>query len=671
MYNNSKGTYMRKLLFILVLLSLNLTQAKEFKNLLQFESSPYLKQHESNKIEWMSWSEAAFERAKRENKAIFLSIGYSTCHWCHVMARESFENEKIAQGFNKYFVSIKVDREEMPHIDSHYQELHQKVKNRVGGWPLSVFMSADKKPFYVTTYIPPKRESYSEGLDTLLSRLGEKYQRDFKAVEVDIKEIEELIKKSRQESKPNTQDISVVTLSNSISKSYDSIFGGFGKRKKFPEAAKLSLMMDLALINDDEKLLNNSYQMLDAIALKGLYDHVGGGFYRYSVDPAWEIPHFEKMLYNQAELIPLYIRGYTLSGKELYKTVVRESIDMLDKRFLQNSMYFSASDADSNHQEGEFFLFTPQQAKDALKNNPHATEIEESLEFTIEGNFEGKVHMNFYTNDRPKGFEEFKSELLKVRKTKEYPFIDKKINTAWNALMIEALYKASLIDKKYKDKADKHLNALKELMFDKGELFHQTIAGVKPTQLGLLEDYSFLISALIAGYEVGYEEEKLDFAEYLLNKAKNKFYRDGIWYLSDDEMKIEAKLKDKYYTSPLSKMAQNIVKMATLKESFRYEKLAISTLQSLKEELLFKQSDAPAAAVAFLMQDLKIVSLKSKVENLLKESDKINKIRYPYVLTKKSMDNDYLACTMRRCFSKETKLEKVIGTIQENIRKSH
>jgi len=671
MYNDFKGVCMRKILLILVLLSLNLIQAKEFKNSLAFESSPYLKQHESNPIEWMPWGEAAFNKAKRENKAIFLSIGYSTCHWCHVMARESFEDEKIAQEFNKYFVSIKVDKEEMPHLDSHYQELHKKVKNRTGGWPLSVFMSYDKKPFYITTYIPPQKESYSEGLDTLLSRLGQKYQENFKVIQADIEEIEKLIKKPRQERKESTQDISVVTLSSSISKSYDTIFGGFGRRKKFPEASKLSLMMDLALINDDEKLLNNSYQMLDTMALKGLYDHVGGGFYRYSVDAAWEIPHFEKMLYNQAELIPLYLRGYTLSSKKLYKTVVIESIEMLDKRFLHRSLYFSASDADSDHQEGEFFLFTPKQVKDALKYNPHAVEIEESLEFTIEGNFEGKVHMNFYTNDRPKGFKEFKTELLKIRKTKEYPFIDKKINTAWNALMIEALYRASLIDEKYKDKADKHLKALKELMFYRGELYHQTIGTIKPKQLGFLEDYSFLISALIAGYEVDYQEEKLDFAEYLLNKAKSKFYRDGTWYLSDDKMNIKANLKDKYYTSPLSKMAQNIVKMASLKESFRYEKLAFNTLEGIKEELRFKQGDAPAAAAAFLMQNLKVVSLKSKKENLLKNRDEISKIKYPYVLTKKSKESDYLACTIRQCFSKDKKLEKVIDAIQENIRISH
>lgn len=660
---------MRNILSILLLISLNFLYANEFKNNLQFETSPYLKQHESNSINWMPWGEAAFSKAKNQNKAIFLSIGYSTCHWCHVMARESFENEEIAKEFNKYFVSIKVDKEEMPHLDVYYQGLHQKVKNRPGGWPLSIFMRPDKKPFYITTYIPPKRESYSEGLDTLLGSLGEKYRTD--TAKKDVKAIENILVKSSSSVKESSADISTKTLKENIFKSYDTIYYGFGRGKKFPEASKLSLMIELALIDEDNELLKYSFDMLDTMALKGLYDHIGGGFYRYTVDAAWEIPHFEKMLYNQAELTSLYTRGYLLSNKKLYKDVVNETIAMIDYRFLDNGLYFSASDADTHHEEGEFFVFKPEDVKNALKKNSYAKEIEESLEFTIEGNFEGKVHMNFYTDKRPKGFEEFKNELLKIRKIKEFPFIDKKINTAWNSLMIEALYRASVLDKKYKEKADKHLKTLKKRMFERGELYHQTVGDMKPKQLGLLEDYSFLISALLAGYEVDYDDDKLSFAEYLLNKAKSKFYKDGIWYLSDDNLKIKATLKDKYYTSPLSKMAQNILKMATLKESFRYEKLALKTLESINAELSLKLSDAPAAATAFLMQSLNIVSLKSKKENLLVNQLKIKSIKYPFVLSKKSGDDDYLACTMRRCFAKEAKLEKVIHQIQENIRISH
>jgi len=643
--------------------------AKEFKNSLQYETSPYLKQHELNTIEWMPWGEAAFHKAKKENKAIFLSIGYSTCHWCHVMARESFENEEIAKEFNKYFVCIKVDKEEMPHLDVYYQELHQKVKNRSGGWPLSLFLTADKKPFYITTYIPPHKESYSEGLDTLLFKLAQKYKANF--AQEDVLRIESILSSSVVTAKKSKATIERKTLREDLLKNYDSIYHGFGRGKKFPEASKLSLMMDLALIEEDDKLLQYSFDMLNTMALRGLYDHVGGGFYRYAVDAAWEIPHFEKMLYNQAELITLYTRGYLLSGKKLYRDIVNETIAMVDYRFLDDGLYFSASDADTHHQEGEFFLFKPVEVREALKNNPYAKEIEESLEFSIEGNFEEKVHMNFYTDTRPKGFREFKNELLKIRKSKEFPFIDKKVNTAWNSLMIEALYKASIFDKKYKIKADKHLAALKEKMFERGELYHQTIANRKPIQLGLLEDYSFLVSALIAGYEVDYDENKLAFAEYLLNKAKSKFYRGGTWYLSDDNLKIRATLKDKYYTSPLSKMAQNIFKMATLKESFRYEKLALKTVDSIKEELGIQLSNAPAAATAFLMQNLKIVSLKSNRENLIKNRLKIKRIKYPFVLSKKSEDSEYLACTMRRCFAKEAKLEKVIYQIQESLRISH
>jgi len=237
--------------------------------------------------------------------------------------------------------------------------------------------------------------------------------------------------------------------------------------------------------------------------------------------------------------------------------------------------------------------------------------------------------------------------------------------------MIEALYKASVIDKKYKIKADKHLSALKDKMFQRGELYHQTIGSMRPKQLGLLEDYSFLISALIAGYEVDYEDEKLDFAEYLLNKAKSKFYKNGIWYLSDDTLKIRATLNDKYYVSPLSKMLQNILNIATLKDSFKYEKLALKTLESINAELRLSQSDAPSAATAFLMQSLRLVSLKSTKENLLKNQLKIKNIKYPFVLSKKSEDDDYLACTMRSCFAKESKLEKVIRQIQETISISH
>ena len=655
-----------KFLLILSIFTL-LLFSEEHKNELQFETSPYLKQHQTNPINWYPWGEKAFKKAKEENKAIFLSIGYSTCHWCHVMAQESFENEKIAEMFNKYFICIKVDREEMPHLDSYYQRLHVKLKNRTGGWPLSAFLSADKKPFYVATYIPPTRKPYHEGLDTLLPRIYKEYKNDYKSILKQINLIESRMNKPTKIVTNKNAKISVETLVKSISEEYDDIYSGFGRGKKFPEASKLSLMMDLATLKKDETLEKKTLEMLDAMALRGLYDHVDGGFFRYSVDAIWEIPHFEKMLYNQAELIPLYVRAYLKTNNELYKNVVIETIEMLDRRFLKDSLYYSASDADTHHKEGGYFLFTTAEIEDALKNNKYKEDIEESLEFSINGNFEGKVHLNFYTKKRPKGFDEFKRELLKVRKTKEYPFIDKKINTAWNSMMIEALYKASVIDKKYVEKADTHLNTLKEFMFDKGELYHQSLIGVKPKQKGLLEDYSFLISALISGYEVTYDEQKLDLAEYLLNQARYKFYKNSQWYLSADRLKIRADMRDKYYTSALAKMTQNLIRLAALKASFKYEKISLSTLELLNSTIELKQSDVPASATAFLMNHSGVITLKNSKERLLRDRVAIELISYPYLLSKKGEYREYLACTLRSCFAKDKELNQVKKDIEKYI----
>ena len=644
---------MKRIVIILsyIIISLN---AKEFLNDLQYETSPYLQAHKTNPVNWMPWSPKAFSKAKRENKPIFLSLGYSTCHWCHVMEEESFTDEALAKLFNKYFICIKVDREEMPQLDALYQEVYLKMNHHTGGWPLSIFMTPEKKVFYAGTYIPATKHSYSEGLNTLVPRLGKMYKKNDLVFQKKLQTIQTLLHKPVVYAKAKTSAVSVETLSNSLKEDFDEIYSGFGRGRKFPEASKLSLMMDLADISGDEELSEYSYEMLDTMALRGLYDQVEGGFFRYTVDAAWEIPHFEKMLYNQAELIPLYVRAYLQTGKKLYRDVVVETIAMLDKRYVKDNLYYGASDADTNKEEGAYFVFSKEEI------------AKTSLEYTE--NFEGKMHINFYEDSRPKDLKKTRKKLLKIRSSREYPFIDKKINTAWNALMIEALYSASYIDEKYAKKADKTLEALTKLMFKDYELYHQTLLPNEPKQKGLLEDYSFFIGALIASYEVQYDTTKLDFAEYLLNHANELFYKKGIWYLSDDDLDIKAGLIDKYYTSPLSKMVQNIVKLASLKASFRYEKLAISTLDGQKELLKHKLSAVPALAQAYLMQTLKITTLKSKKENLLANRVEIKKIKYPYVLSKKEKYEDYLACTLRLCYAKDKELKRVIERIEKEKR---
>jgi hypothetical protein len=639
--------------YLLILFFLFSTHLLAKENSLASETSPYLLQHKSNPVDWMPWSDATFAKAKREHKPIFLSIGYSTCHWCHVMEKESFTDKKIAKLLNKYFISIKVDREEMPQVDAYYQDIYKQVHGRVGGWPLNVFMSEDKKTFFIASYLPAKRQSYSEGLETLVPTLAQKYAEGSIRLEIKKAPVLDL----------NTT-LSVDTLKSSLLNQYDDIYEGFGSSKKFAEVQKLLLMMDIGELTQDKELLKNSYATLDAMALRGLYDSIDGGFFRYAIDASWEIPHFEKMLYNQAELVLLYTRAYEQTKKPLYKKIVTETIAMVNRRFENENLFYSASDADSQDEEGYYFTYSPQEIEKTLQKVDKDGELREALDFDGEGNFfpEGneRVHLSFSGTTRVKNFVDFKKALVKIRAKKEYPFIDAKINTAWNSMMIEALYKASYIDEKYKKMADTHLKALTTKMFDRGELYHQTILGVKPKQFGLLEDYSFLIAALIAGYESDYESEKLDFALYLLSKAKEHFYKDGVWYLSDDALKPRAEGSDKYYSSPRAKMLQNIVKLALLKENFEYEKLATDSLKDVSIELKNLQSDMPATARAYLMHKRGFFVIKADRKKLEKHKAKIKSSEYPYVLTKVMDIEDYLLCSMRHCFIKDENLEKIL-----------
>jgi uncharacterized protein YyaL (SSP411 family) len=630
-------------------------------NELSKATSPYLLQHADNPVEWMQWGEEAFNKAKKEHKPIFLSIGYSTCHWCHVMEKESFSNTKIAKLLNKYFVSIKVDREELPQIDLLYQQFYKKHYGHFGGWPLNIFMTENRKVFYITNYIPPSHESYSEGFNTLLPKLHAIYQNE-DLLQKSIYYYTHIQKELLKEKK--TKDLSLKSFMNSLKEEYDNDAIGFGRSRRFPQAAKTDLLLQISELSGNKEFLKNYFKLMDIMALRGLYDHVDGGFFRYTIDESWEIPHFEKMLYTQAELIPLYVKAYVIRPKELYKDVIQESIAMLDRRFLYKAYYLSASDADSDAEEGGFFTFRQDEIQKALQDNPHAKEIEDAMEFSLEGNFHDKVHINFYGDTRPKGFKEFQKELQKQVKSRKYPFIDNKINTAWNAMMIEALYKASLIDESYSKKAKIHLDALIDLMFIKGELYHQTTPEHKPTQKALLEDYVYLISALIAAYEVEYDEEKLQFAAYLLAESKRKFYKNGEWYLSDDSLHIKADLNDKYYTSAQSKMLQNIIKLAALKASFQYEKFAQKSLQKLLRKLQKEQTAYPALATAYLMQKYGVVVLKSSRNNLQKNRFSIEKIAYPYLLRKDEKYNDYLACTLRQCFAKESDLHAIQKAIK-------
>jgi len=652
----------RYVTFLLAILLPGVLFAKENTNSLANESSPYLLQHQHNPVHWYPWSSEILQKAAREHKAVFLSIGYSTCHWCHVMAKESFTNEKVARLLNKYFISIKVDREELPQVDAYFQNIYYNFKGKRGGWPLNIFMTPNKEVFYISGYIPLKTPHGDLGFMQLVEKMHRLYD-DKAALHKALLEIKS---NHKNEIDKSNKEISLQTLKNSLLESYNEEYKGFGTSHQFPLAKRTALLFDVAYFTDDEKLKNFYFETLDIMALGGLYDHVDGGFFRYCVDREWEIPHFEKMLYNQAELSELYTKAYLQSGKQLYKDVVEETISMVKKHFrTEEGLFYSASDAQSDKgDEGGYYTFTKEEVQSILSALSKGSIIEDALGFRTSGNINERVHIGFDTSNRPESYKLFQKSLQDIRKKKNFPFIDKKINTAWNAMMIKALFQASVIDQKYKIEAQHSLDALINTMYKNSQLYHQTVLPNPPQQKALLEDYSFLIAALIAGYEQDYQIKKLLFAQYLFLEAKRLFYKQGSWYLSRQHA-VEADYSDKHYTSPASQMLQNALELAALTNSRKY--LTVIDDSWIQKQKILKtfQSSVPTLAQIYIEFKKGIVVLKSSRQNLFNNFEAIAKISYPYLLKKDVKNKEYLACTQRLCFAKEKEFKAIVDKIEE------
>ena len=532
--------------------------ASLFGNELENAASPYLQQHKENPVDWHIWSEKTFKLAKRENKPVFLSIGYSTCHWCHVMERESFEDKEVARVLNRYFVAIKVDKEELPFVDAYFQLLFRQVKHRYGGWPLSIFMTPSKQVFYMTGYIPKYEKYGQEGFMHLLPKLHALYLDETK-LEKRIETIQSAALPTLKTRTPKLEELKKAYLAQ-----YDDIYGGFGTSAKFPQPQKLQLLLDVVLALDDKELKEAFFRTLDAMATKGIYDSVDGGWFRYSVDASWEIPHFEKMLYTQAELIELYARAYRLRKKSLYKKVIEESVAMLDHCFRSlEGLYYSASDAESQGEEGGYYTFTQQELQKAIEGVHNAKALTKALDDALP-NFDKKIHFLLDSDSRPKGFYRVQKRLQRIRAKRAFGFIDQKVNLAWNAMLAEALYQASSLDPSYTKKADRIIATLQEKLFDKGRLYHYMIDGKRVQQSELLEDYSFFVGTLLAKYEKKPDEESLHFAKYLLLHARDTFYKNGVFVLDKSGFDVKASLDDKYYTSAYGKYLLDLVRYCHL-----------------------------------------------------------------------------------------------------------
>ena len=639
------------------------------------EDSPYLQQHAHNPVNWYPWGKEAFEKAKRENKLIFLSIGYSTCHWCHVMEEESFTDEEVAKLLNENYVSIKVDREEFSQLDKKYQTHYMALYAKRGGWPLSVFMTPASEVFHLATYLP-KEEGYgSEGLMNMLPSFT-RLQQDASALKVVVdKHAKVLLKGNAQGVLKEKLTLKVIDkVLEEISVEFDKVNGGFASKPKFPEASKIALLIDIYKLNGNKKALKMAETTLKKMAEGGIYDQIGGGFFRYTTDTQWQIPHFEKMLYTNAELIPVYVGMFELTGNPLYKKVVDETIAEMELRFVQKGVYLSASDADSDGEEGGYFIYSYDDVqKGLLKHGFKKSEAEEGLAYMgieEDGNIDVEFsHAHITVEQKPEKLKEIKGYLKSLRKKRTFPFIDTKVITAWNAMMVKALFSASKLDERYLSLAEEHLKALLQRMRKGDVLYHQALLGKKVKQKALLEDYAFLMDAMIEGYLRTYNKTYLIQLEVLAKESIEKFYRNKQWYLSNDDIEARADFDDRYYTAALSMMLENLVRLASLTEELEYNEIVKETIKKSGAVLEKSPAKAPKLLHTFLRLTFGDVIIKAEAKKLQKSRKRIEAMKYPFVLSKTQVSDKYLACRVNSCFAYDTNLTALINTIKKVVHK--
>lgn len=416
-------------------------------NRLANETSPYLLQHKDNPVNWYPWSNEAFDRAAREDKPVFLSIGYSACHWCHVLAHESFEDEEIAELLNKYFISVKVDKEERPDIDSVYMSVCQAFTGS-GGWPTSIFMTADQKPFFAGTYFPKESRSGMIGFRELLLAIHEKWSSDRDML---LQQSDQIIKHlKRSETMPNAADDDLTHFAVSqYERIYDEKYGGFGRAPKFPTPHNLLFLLDYYEQNKTSSCLRMAEDTLTSMYRGGIFDHIGFGFCRYSTDKKFLVPHFEKMLYDNALLIFAYCRAYTTTKKEIYLDVAEKTATYILREMTSSEGgFYSSQDADSDGKEGKYYLFTPSEIEKVL-GKENGVRFSRHFDITESGNFEGMNIPNLLRSDfHDKAFEAFLSVLYDYRKRRHSLHRDEKILTSWNSLMIAALCELYLVSGK-------------------------------------------------------------------------------------------------------------------------------------------------------------------------------------------------------------------------------
>ena len=532
------------------------------ENKLGNESSPYLLQHAKNPVHWHAWNEDALARAKKENKPIFLSVGYSSCHWCHVMAHESFEDEEIAKIMNENFVNIKVDREERPDLDDIYQKACQMTTGQ-GGWPLSVFLTPDQRPFYVGTYFPALDSYGRPGFGSLCRQLAQSWKEKPKDIEKAADNFMQNLGKLQQHQAPSKIDKSILDeAAINLLQIADATYGGFGQAPKFPNASNLSFMFRYSKLSGISKFQKFALLTLKKMAKGGIFDQIGGGFHRYSTDARWLVPHFEKMLYDNALLPIVYSEAYQITKDPFFGNVVKKTLDYVIREMTSSDgTFFSAQDADTNGEEGQTFVWKKQEIEKILGQDSEIFCI--YYDVTDGGNFEGNTILANNINASSLGFKFGKSEpeienliskcsekLLEIRNKREQPGKDDKIITSWNGLMVSAFLSGYRItdNSKYLDAAKQSIDFF-ESNFEKNHILHRTFKNAEPKLNGYLDDYAYMANASVDMFENTSQPKYLSFATNLANYLITHFWDDstnGFFFTSDDHEKLIMRPKNNY-----------------------------------------------------------------------------------------------------------------------------
>lgn len=584
-------------------------------NRLISETSPYLLQHAQNPVNWYPWGEESLEKAKRENKPIFLSIGYSACHWCHVMAHESFEDEETAVLMNENFINIKVDREERPDIDDIYQRVCQ-LATGTGGWPLSVFLTPDQKPFYVGTYIPKESRHGMPGFRAILTQLAEAHKAKKSEIESATTEFLGALEHSAKDIQQNngfTIDRSILDEAGvGLLHLSDPVYGGFGQAPKFPNPSNLTFLLRCYDISRISRYRDFVLLTADRMEAGGIYDHIGGGFARYSTDQRWFVPHFEKMLYDNALLVQVYSEAYQISGNEKYLDVVEKTLGYVKREMMSPKKgFYSAQDADSEGEEGRYYLWSKEEILTSLGDETIAEIFCEHYGVTQAGNFEGKnilsVRMSLSELSQkyerpPEILKEIissaLSSLFKTREKREKPGLDDKIITAWNGLMISAFAKGYRVtdNKDYLEIAKSALEFIgSNLTRDHDRLYRTFKNGISKLN-GYLDDYAFYVNALLDVFEIDSNPAYLETAVRYTDSVIQHFWdpvNHDFFFTSDDHEELIVRTKNFYdlaVPSGNSIAASNLLRLYHLTQRSDYLE---------KAEQIFKRGAKSAAENPF------------------------------------------------------------------------